>query len=141
MLLFHASNLDYSFPNYDDLKNNITNHPNGALGLWVATDDSWISSFGGNVYTIEIEDEHTTILPTSELFDWEKKYPHTDESDLSHHINYYSNKRQELLEAGYKCVLFKEYSGSIGMGVVLDFQYIKSFQLKTAQNLKNKIKP
>lgn len=119
MIFYHASKHAYDFPDYNKLTKNRENHLNGNLGLWVASKNDWISGFGNIIYEVEIDDKDVSIILVDHLFSWEK------ENDMSE--DYYINLRIKLLEK-YKSVAFIENSGSVGMGIILDFSVIKSFK-------------
>jgi hypothetical protein len=56
MILIHASNHESFKPDYQELVSNITNHPNGALGLWCCPEHfKWMDKFGRHIHKFSFE--------------------------------------------------------------------------------------
>jgi hypothetical protein len=112
MIAYHFSHHVFNRPDYAQIRANRTNHENGALGLWVAMEDTWARGFGENKYTICFDDSQAYQLPVHKLslmrFDEEQ----------------FSQMRDNLMEKGYKVIHIVESSGSIDMMVIMDFDCI-----------------
>lgn len=136
MKFYHASSHNYDFPCYEDLIKNRTNHANGNLGLWFATKSDWIEGFGVNTYEIEIDQSDIVVLPFSEAVKWKNEFKdNLSENSEELECIYYQGLRKELMKT-HKVILFKELSGSLDIGILLDFSVIKDFK----KVVKNKLK-
>ena len=116
MKYYHSTDHIIDFPDYDTPYNNITNHNNGALGLWCAVDPSWISGFGKYVYEIEVDDEikqyNMTIEELSTMANKSKE----------HH----AELRLELLDQQFDIVRILEFAERCDMVVILNMNAIKT---------------
>lgn len=99
---------------------NTSNHANSLLGLWVATQNDWIKSFGDNIYDVVVDGQAVDLL-VSELYKWS--------SVDNHGPQFYIAKRQELLGKGVDYLRVVEDDGRSMMGIVLNFDAIKCFDL------------
>ncbi len=117
MIVYHSSDHLFTFPDYDMVVRNRTNHTNGELGLWFSTTNSWQVGFGGYCYEF-------IVVGAALTMQYSDFYKMCMVEDC---ISYYYNIRNEWLKAGYSHLLIKEDSGKIEMGVVLDFDQIISF--------------
>ena len=136
MKYYHASAHTYDFPSYEELIKNRTNHANGNMGLWFSAKSDWIEGFGDNIYEIEIAETDIKILPFSEAVNWQERFKGDWESNREElEVLYYQNLRKEMMKT-HKAILFRENSGELAMGIVLDFSVIKDFK----KIIKNKLK-
>lgn len=123
MKVFHASSADFEFPDYEELLKNITNHDNGALGLWCAASDHWIKGFGGNTYEVHYDGAKAFNIPFSEFY----KMCHPDDYEGK---EYFVNKRNEYISNGIDVLHIVESSGSIDMLIIMNMDAITSFKKK-----------
>lgn len=140
MKIYHASPQKFTFPVYDELVKNRTNHINGTLGLWISTNSNWIKGFGTNIYEIDVLDTDCSVLSVSELFLWEKQFQKQNDfcnDNDNNGLTYYKNLRQQLLKE-HKIILFQEHNSNVDMGIILDFECIKQFSLIVEQKNDNK---
>lgn len=116
--MFHKTQHNIYVPDYDKLLKNITNHCNGALGLWFANENKdWASGFGGNTYEFGIKNRKSVDMPLSLLSSMASKFSHADYVSLHHN----------LLDDGYTDIRLIENCGWCDMGVVLDFNSIANW--------------
>ena len=136
MKYYHASAHTYDFPSYEELIKNRTNHANGNMGLWFAVKSDWIQGFGNNVYEVEVDESNIVIMPFSECVKWQKGFKSGLENNSQELESlYYQDLRKEMMKT-HKAILFRENSGELAMGIVLDFSVIKDFK----KVVKNKLK-
>jgi hypothetical protein len=115
--VYHASPHKFEFPDYELLTKNKSNHDNGLLGLWVATESDWIKGFGKNVYSLNIEGVSQN-LSIQDLHAW------ANEADGP---QFYEHMRATLMAQGIDYLRLVEIDGRSDMGIVLNFQAIGSF--------------
>ena len=108
---FHATNNEITELNYADLLDSITNHDNGALGLWCSFDHKWIGSFGRNIYRVTVEDACTVDLSVDKLAKMSQTHSRED----------YTAMRDRWLREGYHVMRLIEADGHCAMFVLLDF--------------------
>ena len=113
---YHATDHLYDKPNYERLLSNITNHDNGALGLWCSFETRWIKgSFGKHIYRVEIEGSSYN-MPIDELAGMCQTCRSQED---------YTHRRNELLQQGYDIIRIVEMDGSCDMFVVMNFDTVK----------------
>lgn len=127
---YHASPNLFDFPDYNLICDNRLNHLNGNLGLWVSKKSDWISNFGGYVYEISIE-ANTENLTVNQLQKWSQQ----DENNAT----FYQEKRANYLNREVEFISLQEANGAIEMGIVINFDCIKSFKL--VQSPEQKVTP
>lgn len=120
--MFHASRHSFEFPDYEKICSNRTGHENGDLGLWVANKSDWIDGFGGYVYEVDFEGV-SKDLSIHELSKWACL---TDGS--AENSSFYRSKREEMITQGISFLRLVEDDGRSEMGIVLNFDSIKSFR-------------
>lgn len=92
-------------------------HANGALGVWLSPDPSWIGGFGRHILEVDCPFENTFILPLNLLRKW------ADQSCLLERdeaVAYYEDIRTQLSGMGYDSLAIEEGDGRISMYVALD---------------------
>lgn len=116
--MYHASPHAMGFPCYKLIRSNTSNHANGLLGLWVAASADWIKPFGDQMYSLVVSGSVMDIgVGTLQ------KLRHDDEPD------FYAEIRNMLLAKGVEYLRVMELDGQSHMGIVLNFEAIKSFEL------------
>lgn len=123
--VYHASNHDFDFPNYEHIVSNRTNHKNGELGLWCAFSHQWIKGFGENIYELTYKNENIKQIS---FHDFYKKCNMKNAPDEKEEEDFYLLWREELMKEGFDVLEIVESSGSIDMLIVLNFDAIKSFK-------------
>lgn len=111
---YHASAHEFSMPNYNRIHENTTNHENGLLGLWVSVKSDWITTFGGNIYQMDVSGTCQDIT-VPEL----RAYGNDPETFIQ--------IRQKLLADGCDVLRLVEQDGHSDMSIVINFSAIKNF--------------
>lgn len=125
----HATSHTFKFPVYEKLLNNITNHANGALGLWCATNNpDWIQGFGGNVYEVEYDDSNVLMMDFSDFSSMCRDTPVVPDDNNDNPRQYFIDKRQEYIDEGYTVLAIVEGHGGVDMLIILDMDCITRFE-------------
>jgi len=120
MIGHHYTDHDIVTLNYEDLRSNITNHANGALGLWYAKNGAkgheWASGFGKNRFLVNIPclREKGFSLTVEKLA-----------TMISKSADYHEGFRSALLALGHTHIDIVESNGESHMGVLLDFDNVE----------------
>lgn len=123
--MFHNTNHKIYQPDYNTLWLNITNHINGALGIWYANDNKeWANGFGKNTYEFGVENPKPYNMTIGQLSNLSNKITHKSG---------YTNLRKQLMKEGYNYIRLIEIDGVCHMGVVLDFESIVGWKLIKSQ--------
>lgn len=130
MKMYHASNHEFEFPDYQNLIKNISGHSNGHLGLWVSVEHDWIRGFGPHLY--EIEFDGTAIeLSVSELQNLcTDPNCRPGASSNSEYLarQFFINTRAKWLDEKIDYMRLIEQDGVSAMGVIVNFNCIISFK-------------
>lgn len=122
---YHGSSHEFSFPNYSEVTKNSSNHDNSVIGLWVGVKQNLATSFGSLCYELEIQGT-TADITIDELVKWSRTY--TEKSD-------YVKKRDEFLLLEIDYVNIVESNGISYMGIIINFESIKSFKKISNNNV------
>jgi hypothetical protein len=113
--MFHKTSSKIYVPDYDKLLVSISNHGNGALGLWYANEDKeWAGGFGSNVYEFGIKNPKPYNMTVTEL------------RGLGRNglVDEFTRYRNMLMKENFNYIKIIESDGRCDMGVVLDFNAI-----------------
>jgi hypothetical protein len=117
MIGYHNTDHIISDLNYDELYNNISNHDNGAMGLWCSVKDDWQKGFGKNTYKVEVTGEAYN-MPVNELQGL--CYNDLKSGDRR---PYYKKLRDDMLKRGFTHIRILERHRGVDMFIVCDFNY------------------
>jgi hypothetical protein len=120
MILHHAT--AETFEHFDlRFLGNGENHANGALGVWLAVSDSWISGFGANVLDVETDFSSTMTMTPTELRKIAADAWKLDIDAVEHH----AEVRRKLMEKGFDSIAIVEDGGAIDMYVAMDLDKVR----------------
>lgn len=122
---YHATNSYLSKLNYDKLLCHIDDHINGALGLWCASNSSWIKQFGKNIYEVTV-DGNNYDMSIDELSQYACNYTS---------IKDYTLKRDQLIADRYDFIRIIETTGTCNIFVVLVFDKATICLINSTQHL------
>lgn len=120
--MFHASQFDIQFPNFQKIIQNRTNHANGSLGLWVSRNSEWFTGDRNHLYEVEFTARPVQVT-VSRLKAW-----NIEAGTEARQVAYHLYQREKLMALGYDYIELLELGGRSEMGVIMNLQCITSWR-------------
>lgn len=121
MILYHGTNGD--FDSFDEavFGTNPDASPNGALGVWAASERDLASKFGARVLALSVSDGKVARIDVGQM-----ARDHGSARQTEDPVGFFKTMRAQMLVSGYSRIDVVEKDGSVEMSVILDLRSIQS---------------